>query len=93
LSISRVAGPLSFFLEVAIFQIVPSGAWTTPPKPHSDFAAGLSGVAPASRAAAYRALTVAGYATVSESVNPRKPLVAACAGRSRSSGPRPKAFA
>ena len=30
-SISRVAGPESFFDDVATFQIVPSGAWTTPP--------------------------------------------------------------
>ena len=30
-SICRVAGPVSFFAEVAIFQIVPSGARTTPP--------------------------------------------------------------
>ncbi|RCG17572.1 hypothetical protein DQ392_17070 [Streptomyces reniochalinae] len=25
------AGPVSFFAEVATFQSVPSGAWTTPP--------------------------------------------------------------
>jgi hypothetical protein len=30
-SIRRVAGPVSFFAEVATFQIVPSGACTTPP--------------------------------------------------------------
>ncbi|WP_171983406.1 hypothetical protein [Arthrobacter sp. SRS-W-1-2016] len=30
-STSRVAGPLSFFADVATFQIAPSGAWTTPP--------------------------------------------------------------
>jgi hypothetical protein len=30
-STSRVAGPLSFFADVAPFQIAPSGAWTTPP--------------------------------------------------------------
>ena len=30
-SICRVAGPVSFFAEVATFQIVPSGARTTPP--------------------------------------------------------------
>ena len=93
MSISRVAGPVFFFLEVATFQIVPSGACTTPPKPHSDFAAGFSGVAPAASAASIRALTVAGCETVSESVNPRKPVVAASRGRSRSSGPRPKALA
>ena len=30
-STCRVAGPVSFFADVAIFQIVPSGAQTTPP--------------------------------------------------------------
>jgi hypothetical protein len=30
-SSSRVAGPVSFYEDVATFQIVPSGAWTTPP--------------------------------------------------------------
>ncbi len=30
-STRRVAGPVSFFAEVATFQIVPSGARTTPP--------------------------------------------------------------
>ena len=54
MSISRAAGPVSFFLEVATFQIVPSGACTTPPKPHSDFATGFSVVAPASTAASMR---------------------------------------
>jgi hypothetical protein len=29
-SMDRVAGPVSFFAAVAIFQIVPSGARTTP---------------------------------------------------------------
>jgi hypothetical protein len=51
LSNARVAGAVSFLLAVATFQIVPSGACTTPPKPHSDFAAGLIEVAPAARAA------------------------------------------
>lgn len=46
LSISRVSGPLSFRADVATFQIVPSGAWTTPPYPHRDFVTGLRGVAP-----------------------------------------------
>ena len=32
-SMSRVAGPVSFLADVAIFQIVPSGARTTPPTP------------------------------------------------------------
>ena len=82
-----------FFFDVATFQIVPSGACTTPPKPHNDFAAGFSGVAPARRAASIRALTVAGCDTVSESVNPRKPVVGASEARSRSSGPKPKAVA
>ena len=91
LSISRVAGPESFFLEVATFQIVPSGACTTPPKPHSDFAAGLSVVAPAASAASIRALTLPGCDTVSESVKARKPLVGASEARSCSSGPKPKA--
>jgi hypothetical protein len=30
-STSRAAGPVSFFADVAIFQMVPSGARTTPP--------------------------------------------------------------
>jgi hypothetical protein len=30
-STCRVAGPVSFLADVAIFQIVPSGARTTPP--------------------------------------------------------------
>ena len=30
-SICRVAGPVFFFADVATFQIVPSGAVTTPP--------------------------------------------------------------
>ena len=86
-----MAGPWSFFLEVATFQIVPSGAWTTPPKPQRDFAAGFSDVAPAARAASIRALAVAGCETVSESVKPRKPVVGACEARSCNSEPSPKA--
>ena len=82
-----------FFLEVATFQIVPSGACTTPPKPHNDFAAGFRGVAPAWRAESIRALAVAGCETVSDSVNPRKPVVGASEARSRNSGPRPNAAA
>ena len=86
-----MAGPVSFFLEVATFQIVPSGACTTPPNPHNDFAAGFSDVAPASSAASSSKMALAGCATVSESVNPRKPFVGASEARSRSSGPRPNA--
>ncbi len=59
-SICRVAGPVSFFAELATFQIAPSGAWTTPPQPQSYFEAGFSGVAPASSAAPTMALTSAG---------------------------------
>ena len=51
LSISRVAGPVSFFVDVARFQIAPSGACTTPPYPHMDFSTGFSTVAPAATAA------------------------------------------
>ena len=72
-----VAGPESFFAEVAIFQMVPSGAWTTPPTPQKDLAAGLSAVAPAASAASVSAWTVLGCETTSEIVKPRKPLVGA----------------
>ena len=45
----------------------------------------------ARKAASNRALTVAGWDTVSESVKPRKPAVGASVVSSRSSGPKPKA--
>ncbi len=35
-SISRTDGPVSFFLALATFHNVPSGACTTPPNSHSD---------------------------------------------------------
>ena len=38
-----------------------------------------------------RALTLAGWDTVSDSVNPRKPVVGASEARRRTWGPRPKA--
>jgi hypothetical protein len=59
-SIWRVASPLSFFEEVATFQIVPSGACTTAPYPQKLFFAGFSVVAPASRAVPMRLSTVLG---------------------------------
>ncbi len=92
-SICRVAAPVSFSAGVAIFQIVPSGVRTTPPWPHSDLATGRSDVAPASRAASTRAVTVAGWDTVSARVNPRKPVVGSSDARRRSPVSRPKAVA
>ncbi len=74
---SRLAGRVSFFVEVATFQITPSGAWTTPPYPHSDLAAGFSQVAPAATAAPRSRSASAGWATRTERVKPRKPVVGA----------------
>src|ERR1700759_4970499 len=85
-----LAGRLSFFSEVAIFQIAPSGARTTPPKPQKDLAAGLSVLAPASRAASMRALALAGWGTVSDSVYPRKPVDGASEARRLTWGAGPK---
>ena len=70
-----MAGPVSFFEDVATFQIVPSGACTTPPYPQNPFLAGFSVVAPPSRAVPMRVSTVLGWETTSDSVNPRKPVV------------------
>jgi hypothetical protein len=88
-----VAGPEFFFDDVATFQIVPSGALTTPPKPQMLFLAGFSGVAPASSAASMSASTVAGWDTTSDKVNPRKPVVDASEARRRRAAPRSKAAA
>jgi len=88
---SRDAGPLSFFLAVAKFQIVPSGARTAPPTPHIDFAGSFTGVAPAATAASNSARTSAGCATASDNVNPRNPLVASCDTRTRTRESGPKA--
>ncbi|WP_201294659.1 hypothetical protein [Nocardiopsis sp. FR4] len=85
-----MSGPVSFFAEVVTFQIVPSGARTTPPWPQKDFVAGFNSVAPASTAESMRLLTVEGWDTMSDSVNPRKPVVGSCEARSptRVSGPK-----
>jgi len=66
---------VSCFDDVATFQIVPSGACTTPPQPQNPFLAGFSAVAPPSRAAPMRVSTVFGWDTTSGSVKPRKPVV------------------
>ncbi|MEV4267330.1 hypothetical protein [Kribbella sp. NPDC049584] len=76
-SIARVAGPVSFFCDVATFQIVPSGACSVPPYPQSDLVTGLITVAPAPTALSNRLFTVLGCPTVSDSVKPRNPLVSA----------------
>jgi hypothetical protein len=55
------------------------------------FLAGLTIVAPASSASPRNPSTVLGRDTTSESVKPRKPLVAAAAARTCTRGPTPKA--
>ena len=84
---------MSFFDDVAICQIAPSGAWTTPPKPHMDFSAGFSTVAPAATAESNRARTSAGCDTMSDTVNPRNPVVGASVARRRTTSPSPNASA
>ena len=93
LSNSLVAGPVSFFVDVARFQIAPSGAWTTPPYPHMDFSTGFSTVAPAATAESNSALTLAGCATTRDIVNPRKPVVGASDACVCTWAPNPKASA
>ena len=92
-STSRVAGPVSFFDDVATFQIAPSGARTVPPYPQKLFATGFTGVAPPSRAVPTRLSTVLGWDTTSDIVNPRKPVVDASEARTPSRAPRPNAAA
>ena len=87
----RAAAPVSFFVDEAIVTIVPSGVRSAPPKPHSDLAAGLTAVAPASTAASIRLRTVAGWATTNDSVKPRNPFVGASEGRNRTAPSRSKA--
>ncbi|MGO8685703.1 MAG: hypothetical protein ACLQT7_00765 [Candidatus Dormibacteria bacterium] len=64
-------------------EIVPSGACPTLPEPQIDFLNGFTGVTPGSSAASIKPLAVAGGDTVSDTVNPRNPVVGASEGRTR----------
>src|SRR5262249_56767861 len=90
-STSLVAGPVSFFDDVATFQIAPPGSWTTPPYPQNPFAAGLIIVAPPASAVPMRLSTVLGWDTTTASMDPRKPVVGACEARRRTLSPSPNA--
>ena len=87
----RVAGPSFFFDDVAIFQMEPSGAWTTPPYPQRDFLTGFKAVAPAASAAPTKASTMLGRETTSERVYPRNPVVGSFDSCSWIRSPTPRA--